>query len=56
MKEELMALKELFKETIAKYGIEYASAATYENGATWITIQTKDGQLIDVDRLEEREK
>lgn len=53
MKEELIALKELFKETIAKYGLEYATAATYKDGATWITIQTKDGELIDIDRLEE---
>lgn len=55
MKEELMALQELFKETISKYGIEYASATTYIDGATWITIKTKDGDLVDISRLEDGE-
>lgn len=55
MKEELMALQELFKETIAKYGIEYANATTYKDGTTWITIKNKDGKLIDIDFLEEGE-
>lgn len=53
MKEELIALKELFKETIGKYSLEYATATTYKDGSTWITIQTKDGELIDIDSLDE---
>lgn len=51
MKEELLALQELFKETMEKYGIEYAHG-TLINGAIWITIQ-KDGSYVDVTDLKE---
>ena len=52
MKEELMALQELFRETILKYGIKYATAASFKDGVYWISIQTKRG-IIDVNNLEE---
>ncbi|CAI3534800.1 hypothetical protein [Clostridium neonatale] len=52
MKEELLALQELFKETMERYGIEYASATTLSN-STWITIQLNDGSYVDVKDLRE---
>lgn len=52
MKDELLALQELFKETMEKYGIEYGTATTID-GSTWITIQLKDGSFVNVKNLKE---
>lgn len=52
MKDELLALQDLFKETIEKYGIEYASACL-TNGSVWIAIRTRNGALIDIESLGE---
>lgn len=51
MKDELLTLQELFKETMEKYGIEYAHG-TLINGTTWITI-LKDGSYVDAADLKE---
>lgn len=53
MKEELMALQELYKETIEKYNIPY-SAAAYVDGVCWIDVKINDKHIA-VNDLKEGE-
>lgn len=53
MKEELMALQELYKETIKKYNISYSSAA-YVEGLCWIDVKINN-EIVPVNDLEEGE-